>query len=203
MMAVPKIQLSPTEAELMNNATIILTKNRVLDKMKQLLQSVQEMQVEFIGTRGLHQKEPFIISPKISKGEYYMGLPYLILDYPRTSQGADLFFIRTMFWWGNFFSSTLHLSGKFKEVFMPVIIDSYGALDDLNIGINEDPWIHHFEPDNYLRIANINRNEFEQRCRQHAHLKLGASWPLHSWEQAPIILYEHWKFLLEQCGLVT
>jgi len=187
----------------MNNAAIILTKNSVLDKMKQLLQSVQEMQVTLVDAQALHQKEPFIISPKISKGEYYMGLPYLILDYPRTSNGADLFFIRTMFWWGNFFSSTLHLSGKFKEAFMPAMIDSYHEFEDLYIGINEDPWMHHFEPDNYLRIGNIDRNEFERRCSQHAHLKIGATWPLHCWEQAPVILYEHWKFLLTQCGLIT
>jgi hypothetical protein len=202
-MGVPKIQLSSTEAELMNNAAIILTKNSVLNKMKLLLESVQDMQVQRIEKLGLQHREPFIVSPKISKGENYMGLPYLILDYPRTSKDKDLFFIRSMFWWGNFFSSTLHVSGKFREAITQSIIDSYKDLGDLYIGINEDPWIHHFDPTNYLRIGTMSKKEFEEKCRQHIHLKLGATWPLDSWQEAPTRLYEHWIFLLTKCGLIT
>jgi len=41
-----KIQLSPAEQRLISNADVILTKNRVLQKMLQLLQGVQEQQVQ-------------------------------------------------------------------------------------------------------------------------------------------------------------
>ncbi|HWJ92139.1 MAG TPA: hypothetical protein VNR87_13560 [Flavisolibacter sp.] len=202
-MEVPKIQLSSAEAELMNNAALILTKNSVLNKMKQLLESVQVMQMNMVEQRRLQHNEPFIISPKISRGENYMGLPYLILDYPRASTADSLFFIRTMFWWGNFFSSTLHMSGRFKETFLSGIMAAYPQLRDLFIGINEDPWIHHFEATNYVRIGNISRQEFESYCSRHSHLKLGACWPLDDWRHASVFLFEHWKFLLTNCGLIT
>src|SRR4051812_25707955 len=111
----PKIQFSVAESELMQNAAVILTKNRVLEKCKMLLGIVQQQQLEWIRHENRTGSEAFETGPKISKGENYMGLPSLIFDYPRLSSANDLFFIRTMFWWGNFFSSTLHLSGKYKE----------------------------------------------------------------------------------------
>ena len=51
-------------------------------------------------------------TPKIAKGENYLQLPYVLLDYPRCFDKENIFAIRTMFWWGNFFSITLHLSGS-------------------------------------------------------------------------------------------
>ena len=90
-MEVSKIQLSEAETELMQNAEIILTKNRVMQKMKSLLEEVQEQQLIFARTYLKHHQE-FIVSPKISRGENYLGLPWLILDYPRVSNGNNLFF---------------------------------------------------------------------------------------------------------------
>ena len=111
-----KIQLSMAEEELMNNAEIILTKNRVLQKIKSLLEEVQEKQQQYVeNNKNSFKEELFSIPPKISKGENYLGLPFLILDYPRVSTNEDFFFIRSMFWWGNFFSSTLQLGGENKE----------------------------------------------------------------------------------------
>src|SRR5215207_444248 len=127
-MQVPKIQLSPAETELMQNADIILTKNRVLEKIKGLLQLVEQEQLSII-----HNEKPdgavFGVGPKISKGEQYAGLPYLILDYPRVSGPEGLFFIRHMFWWGNFFSSTLHVSGKYKQEIIDAVKTAYPLLD--------------------------------------------------------------------------
>jgi hypothetical protein len=104
-----KIRLSPSEAALVGNAEIILTKNSILQKTVALLAQLQE---EITSQKAL---PPFSPSAKISKGENYRGLPYAVLDYPRIAGGEDLFFIRSMFWWGHFFSSTLQLAGAYKE----------------------------------------------------------------------------------------
>src|SRR4051812_46777397 len=113
-MQAPKIQLSATEMELIRNAEVILTKNRILEKVRRLLEEVQEAQLQVIKNNQWQDHPLFQLSPKISKGENYMGLPYLILDHPRIAQPEGLFFIRTMFWWGRFFSSTLQVSGLYK-----------------------------------------------------------------------------------------
>ena len=140
VMEVSKIHLSSAEMELMQDAEIILTKNRILEKMKALLEEVQEKQFDFVKKNNLTD-EVFKVSPKISKGENYLGLPYLILDYPRYSSENNFFFIRIMFWWGKFFSCTLHLAENSKKRFSEKIQDSHSQLQNFYVSTSEDQWV--------------------------------------------------------------
>ena len=184
----------------MQDAGVILTKNRVLEKTRSMLEIVQQQQVVYIHDKRLDTLESFTSGPKISRGQNYLGLPYLILDNPRFSSGGTLFFIRSMFWCGNFFSSTLHLSGKISTHMKENIKNSYELLSSHYIGINEDPWMHHFGEDNYRKVSDVSKNEFETYCETSKHVKLAARWPLSEWHDAHSLLFEHWKFLL---GCVT
>src|SRR5215467_3803243 len=113
-----KIQLSTFEMDLLNNSEWILTKNLVIKKAQRLLEEVQETNLRHVKEGSINfPKEVIGISPKISKGENYSGLPWLMLDFPRFFEKEKVFAIRTMFWWGNFFSTTLHLSGQYKETY--------------------------------------------------------------------------------------
>lgn len=202
-MEVSKIQLSDAESEMMQNADLILTKNRVLQKMSGLLEQVQERQQDFIQAHEWKDKEIFRTLPKISRGENYLGLPWLILDYPRVSGSSGVFFIRTMFWWGRFFSSTLHVSGIYREQISNSIIQSYSRLGDYAIGINADQWVHHFGDDNYKPAASLSANAFEAICREQDHIKIARCMPLEHWQQAVSVLFDRWKELLEVSGSVT
>ena len=87
-----KIQFSPAEMELLCNKDIILTKNKVLGKIKRMFETLQEQcQTYILKQPALAQHEAFSFHPKISKGENYLGLPYLILDYPRCFQQQNNF----------------------------------------------------------------------------------------------------------------
>src|SRR5437762_7300116 len=95
-----KIQLSLFEMDLVNNAGWILTKNGIIQKAKQLLLGLQEKQQVYLQLQSSSiSAEVLRPSAKISKGENYHGLPYLILDFPRFFEHKDIFAIRTMFWW--------------------------------------------------------------------------------------------------------
>ena len=139
----------------------------------------------------------FSISPKISKGENYLGLPYVILDHPRISKDQNLFFVRSMFWWGHFFSSTLHLSGDYKEKGSPKLQTAYDLLSGNNyfVGINADPWQHHFGEGNYKRIKDLSKTAFATVLEESAHIKIAAFWPLQQWNKAANNLIESWKLL--------
>ena len=202
-MGVPKIQLSSAETELMQNASVILTKNSVLQKIKMLLEEVQEQQLDFVSQHDLDKTGFFLVPPKISKGENYSGLPYLIQDYPRITSAKNIFFIRNMFWWGNFFSSTLHLSGIYKEQFKENIERSFPLMKDFFIGINPDPWVHHFEEINYKKIDSLTKKEFKNACEQFNYLKIASKWPLNQWQESSINLNKTWKFFLRICGLIS
>src|SRR5690349_7707188 len=202
-MEVPKIHLSKAETELMQNASVILTKNRVLESIREMLKGVEGAQLEIVAAQGRRHQELFIISPKISKGEYYEGLPYLILDYPRLSAADDLFFVRIMFWWGHFFTTTLHLSGRHKTAMQNKIAGAFAQLQDYSIGINPNPWVHHFEENNYRSISEMDAAEFRQACESGSQLKIATRISLSEWAEAPQVLLNQWKYLLEVCGLIA
>jgi hypothetical protein len=205
-MKVPKIHLSSSEIDLMSNADIILTKNNIMQKIKGLLEEVQENQLFYIRKNNLiAEKELFSIPPKISKGENYLGLPYIILDYPRISSPERFFFIRSMFWWGHFFSSTLQVGGEYKKTVKVKLQDNLEGLSakDYSIGVNSDPWAHHFRDDNYKPIEAINRDELYRITDNLDYIKIAAKWPLSDWIFAAINLYKSWELLLNLSGLIT
>lgn len=194
-----KIHLSSTELDLVCNAEVILTKNTIIRKTISLFEEIQDV---IVNENKPGAGKPFSISPKISKGENYLGLPYVVLDYPRLSAENNLCFIRTMFWWGHFFSSTLQLSGTYKKRFAEKIIASYDLLCDNHyfIGINTDPWHHHFEETNYRRIDSVSPKAFEAALYEQSHIKIAAKWPLEKWNLAATSLLNSWKLL---AGLIT
>ncbi|MCW3074385.1 MAG: hypothetical protein JWP69_1454 [Flaviaesturariibacter sp.] len=198
-----KIQFSPSEMELMCNAGIILTKNRILHNIKSLFEGLEQQLLSkayFIEDTYLATiLEP---SAKISRGENYLGLPYIVLDYPRQFDSLNIFTVRSMFWWGHEFSSTLQLAGRYKIEMQPKIEAAYTGLAKRQyyIGVNDDPWQHHFEEENYLPIASMSEEDFCTYCRQNEHLKIAARWYLRDVNFVVEDLGESWQFLMKICS---
>ncbi|HEY2720268.1 MAG TPA: hypothetical protein VGI82_01000 [Chitinophagaceae bacterium] len=198
-----KVHLSPFEMELMNNSEWILTKNGILRKVQLLLGDVQQNIAHFIQSRTKQfPKEVLAISPKISKGENYHGLPWLMLDYPRYFDKENTFAIRTMFWWGNFFSTTLHLSGKYKREYMSAIIHSYQFFkqNGFYCCINDDPWQHHFEEANYIQVNKLTEEQFDGIILEKDFIKLSSKFSLAEWDQAIKMLSENFLSLANCIG---
>jgi len=196
-MDTPKIRLSKEEEALINRADWILTKNNILQKVKQLFSNLQSRQ--HLVLQGILNLQPEIVNspPKISKGENYKGLPWLVLDYPRLFEKESFCAIRTLFWWGNFFSSTLHLSGKYKNACRQKIIGLFENLQQkkFSICINTDQWEHHFDEDNYKAIEGMGLVEFEEVTGRHSFIKLAKKVPLDQWNDAEIKLAEIFSHL--------
>jgi hypothetical protein len=194
-----KIQLSTAEMNLMCNAEIILTKNVVIEKTKLLLETVQDEMMQYVQTSGLQAlNDIFEIPPKISKGENYKGLPYLVLDYPRVFRQHETFAIRTFFWWGHFFSSTWQVSGSFKNPILPKLVKAHAILAPHHFtGISSDPWQHHFEEDNYLPIGTLSQIAFETHLIEQEPIKIAAKYPLSDWHSAATLLFKNWKLYID------
>src|SRR5438309_4807722 len=110
--------LTAYEMQLVTDAQILITKNTIIRKVYELFGKLSEEYREEVNCKIAGQN---LISPKISRGENYLGLPYVILDYPRQFAKDDVFAIRSFFWWGNFFSITLHLSGSYLKQYSATI----------------------------------------------------------------------------------
>ena len=194
-MEVSKIRLSPSEKEMVSSAEVILTKNSIIKKAIGVLELVQE-EVGLDAYKFL--SDVFAISPKISKGENYEGLPYAILDFPRVSDKENFCFIRTMFWWGNFFSSTLQVNGSYKNRLERKSREHYESLRTRNyfINISTDPWVHHFGADNYKLVSALSLEEFQKLVTESQFIKIAAKFPLEDWENAATQLSESWRQLI-------
>ena len=187
-----KIRLSEKEAELVANADWILTKNEILQKVKYMLADLQSHQQQYLNTHStVLPADVMSVPAKISRGENYKGLPYLVLDYPRYFGKDDHFAIRSMFWWGNFFSITLHLSGEYKKMYEPRIEKSFALLKDESffLGISDEQWEHHFESSNYVPLHGMTNSGFTNHIDTKAFIKLAKKIPLDQWNDAGNILF--------------
>jgi len=195
-----KITLSPDELLLAQNSEWILTKRNIIDKAVQLFSGLCDNMRDIIeAEKASLPQHAFLSEPKISKGGNYRQLPYVILDYPRNFTGGNIFAVRTMFWWGNFFSITLHLAGDHKKIFH-VDIDKKVALlkkEDYYLCINEDQWQHHFEEDNYIAVSSKTDEELHDLLRQQSFIKIARRFALSRWNEMPAILERSFSEMIQ------
>ena len=183
-----KVRLSAEEMRLVTDPAWILTKNSVMGKVVAMFAELSEVYKPWWadGVKQLRKRAPDWVfpetSPKISKGENYKGLPWVILDYPRFFGREDIFAIRTMFWWGHAFSLTLHLKGKYKEFFLPDIERFSLELDmaDFMVSVSDDEWRHEHVPENYQSLLGDADLTAERKF-----IKLSAAFSLDDWDNAP------------------
>lgn len=194
----PKILLSQEELNLVCDAQWLLTKNTIIGKAKEMFAGLGELLREQVeGRRQLLPEAVELFSPKVFRGEYYQGLPYVMLDYPRVFTREHVFAMRTMFWWGNFFSVTLQLKGDYRRLFAEAISRNAGLLsrNDFYVSVSGDEWRHDFEPENYqplLAGSNLlERGDF---------LKIAVRIPVTKWNEAAGLIAGHHAMLL---GILT
>jgi len=194
-----KIQLSNVEMDLVNNTAWILTKHDIIKKVYLLFGALSEsMRKELAPYEKYLPSEVIQKSAKITRGENYKMLPYVVLDYPAFFNKDHIFAVRTLFWWVNFFSITLHLSGKYKHAHVPGTSTLLTALKKHNffVCINDSAWQHHFEPTNYVAAATFSLGEFEKIYAQDF-FKVARKVPLTEWGNAGDLLLDSFRVILQ------
>lgn len=196
-----KIMLSAQELQVVNDTAWILTKRGVIQKVNQLFNDQVPVINSFFSLLQLEKNDPLLcVNPKIAKGENYKGLPYVMLDYPSLFDKENIFALRTLFWWGNHFSVTLHLSGLYKEKYTTSnFVKSLQADDDLYICINENQWQHDFESTNYSLVKSFSHETINNIIGNKGFLKLAVKYDLQQWESIEDLLkaaYQKILFLL-------
>ena len=194
-----KLMLSAEELQLISNTQWILTKRKIIESINLLFGNLAgTMKQQVLVQEKLLPFEVAQSTPKIAKGENYLQLPYLILDYPRCFDKENVFAIRTMFWWGNFFSCTLHLSGSYKTMFEQALQNNIAAMQKNNFYIcnNKDEWQHHFETDNYLPVHIFTSTAIKQIIIKEPFIKVAAKFSLHQCNEIEELLEKSFADLL-------
>lgn len=154
----PKVKFEKDELALLTQSEFFLTKKRLGVKINDLLtQCIPKIQ-EKLKENSSHLPQNIVDSqPKISRGENYLNFPWQILDYPRDFGKEDIFALRTLCWFGNGCSMSLHLSGEYAKKYIHGIAGNLSLLAKNNfyICIHSDPFQHHFEEDNIIKCSDF------------------------------------------------
>ena len=174
-----KITITGEELNIIENTDFLITKAKVLHKIKLLLLQLQDEIAVDIENYKL-PAEVFDLHGKVSSGENYKGLPFLVLDYPRLFTIEDKFAYRSMFWWGHYFLFTLHLQGSFLKKFQKSIAENLKttAYPGLYICYSGDQWQH--DTEGYVKF-----NEKIEIPENMEFLKLACKLPLKKWQMIP------------------
>ena len=192
-----KITLSKGEVKNVQDTQWILTKYSIIKKVYELFNArVASIKNSLEKRNDFLSAEIILALPKINKGENYRQFPYVIMDFPAVFSKQNVFALRTMFWWGNFFSVTLHLSGTYKDLYAENIINQL-CLEPLlfYVCINETEWQHSFETDNYLAAKDITNVSAEEILKK-PFIKLALKYDLRQWNNMPQLLDEAYEKIL-------
>jgi hypothetical protein len=179
-----------TEQELrcLQDTRFLRTKAGALKKVQQLLNQTHEELQQWVATYPrTFPKEVQARVGKISRGENYRGYPYLVLDYPRRFGQDDVFALRTMFWWGHYYSITFQLGGASWHRYRPAVQRNLPQLVGTStwLCVNNDPWQHHRRPDNYRPLDTLSAEEQQNHVAQANFMKLARFFPLDAGELLP------------------
>lgn len=188
-----KIKLSATELDLVTNATVLLTKNTIIYKV---IEAFGEAATDYKSIASEYQLPEAVThsTPKIARGENYLGLPWVMLDYPRVFVKQDVFAIRTFFWWGNYISVTLQLSGVYQNQYQQQIIKQLTANDNQwLLCCNTEAWQHHFEATNYKAFSQFTKQELAEL----SFIKLAKKIPLQEWDNMDAFVKNSFEEILQ------
>jgi hypothetical protein len=182
-----KLVLSEEELRIVSDPGIILTKNAIIKKVYDLFGILADEQIQF-----QYPGEAGAIPPKISRGENYKGLPYVVLDYPRLFTSEHVFAIRTHFWWGNYFSVTLHLKGQFQQTYQDKLSANFEALAESGhlICLATDEWEHELREPYFTNLRSMGFENYQQALVSMPFLKIAKPFPLYEWSSMVDLLRE-------------
>lgn len=173
--------LLPEDLLFAANAENIMAKNRIIREAYNLFGQLAE---NYQTAAQCLPKALLKQHPKISKGENYLGIPWVLLDYPRNFIGPDVFAIRTIFWWGNYFSLQILLQGKCMEMLNIAKLKQSAAVDEWFFCIDNDRWQHHFKDDYMIPVSTLTPEIANHQRQENKFYKIGIKLPVGEWNRA-------------------
>jgi hypothetical protein len=106
-----------------------------------------------------------------------------------------------MFWWGNFFSITLHLSGNNKSGLLQKILENSPLLKENGFYVydGEDEWAHDLDNASCKKLSAINPENIEKIFAANNFLILAIKFPIDSLEAIEDKLLRNYELLVKCC----
>lgn len=202
---------SGTELSTLHNTKFFEVKASATKKIEHLFAEVRDgIKNEIKRNKIIFPKEIDAINGKIFRGENYLGLPYLVLDFPKHFSKDSVLAFRTMFWWGNFFSFTLHLQGKaleeWRKQHTPLLLSpkddrrlrtEFGlyARKGIHVCLNNNPWQYHYAKENYVLFDKLSTAEINKILLKKEFVKLSRKLALKDYKKLSAFCRESFRIL--------
>lgn len=179
------------------NTGWILTKHRIIEKVYALFGQTAEILQQRVAAQTALPEAARSSTPKISRGENYRQLPWVMLDYPRVFSKTDTLAIRTFFWWGQGFSVSLQVSGCWQPALEAALREQGNALAEKGywICVHHEPWEHAFEPGNLIPLGDWMAGQ--EKREEMNFIRLARPWPLSGWDAAQDFILQTAQDLLD------
>jgi len=188
------MSLSDKELSMIEDKDFLITKINIISEIENLLYNTKARLTDVTERKNYSfLSKPEFKKGRVFKGEYYRELPFVTLDFPSIFEKQNVFAYRTMFWWGNFFSATLHLQGKYLEQHRTKLLSNFDMLlhQDIYICVGETPWEYHYGKDNYVKSSEKHKEIIENS----PFIKLSKRIPLEQIESIPQISSSFFLYL--------
>ena len=165
-----------SELKIINDDVFLIKKEAITQKIIEYFNHISiELRNEF-SKKALCEYWDLSIAPKISRGEKYNSLPYIVLDYPSYFNKEDIFCFRIIFLWSKQFNCNLILKGLPLLKFESHIKEHEGALkkNKYILEYNSSPWEHEIGK----RLHNSDNLINYSFKKKEAYLKISKSLPL-------------------------
>jgi hypothetical protein len=191
--------LSEQELRFLADREFLTAKHHIQQVLRRQLEQAQQLLQQNQHSFGLPDAL-WEVPPKISRGENYEQLPYLVLDYPRVFQQQDVFAYRSMIWWGQEISCSLHLSGSYWQHYKRGLLEKLNAHSHPTkwwLCVHTSPWEYHFRPDNYRPLSELLQQEEESldAFARKPFFKISRRLPLERYADLPAFCLESLKEL--------
>ncbi len=136
--------LTEQEIEQLNDDSWLKRKKAITGKLEDILTASHQQLADI---RKPEVMDPFFkkgVSGRISRGDNYQDLPYLVLDYPKLSDKNEMHTFRIIVWWGNGILLNFLHSGKILHLMNKKLLTE--AFEDWYVDGNDNPWEHEITP---------------------------------------------------------
>jgi hypothetical protein len=161
-----KNKLTKHELEFASSVKYPLLKAEVMRKVSQLLQQTGTLLQNEVTINNSTQPLEY----KITKGENYQHMPYMVLDYPQIKQAEFPLVCRTMFWWGHYF--TFNLIVRTDTLQLLPTAAALGALKHTLVLVGDDLWEQDVHGEAYAKLHKLSIKQLLKRTETKTHLKL-------------------------------
>ncbi|MCS7078134.1 MAG: hypothetical protein NZ455_15585 [Bacteroidia bacterium] len=172
--------LSAYEVCILHDKAFFEAKHAIMQKWERFLSHTADEIYPFLSrSTCILPDEVKMSTPKISKGENYQGMPYMVLDYPRYFGKEDICVFRNILLWNRGLYSTWVFQGKY----LPLAVQSFSLPSEVEIYLhqNTDKWVHEISPGDILLEPSTYSNFILETLNKLDYLKFSAFLSFEQW----------------------